>query len=75
MNISIKTIQNFYESRGKGEYIYVNDLNSEYRNWFRSDENNLKLISRVDENITSPTFTIIKEYLYGELPPDDTEEW
>ena len=22
----------------------------------------------VDENITSPTFTIIKEYLYGELP-------
>ena len=22
----------------------------------------------VEENITSPTFTIIKEYLYGELP-------
>ena len=42
---AIKTIQNFYDSRGKGEYIYVNDLNSEYRKWFRSDENNLKLIS------------------------------
>ena len=36
-----------YENKAeqKGEYIYVNDLNSEYRKWFRSDENNLKLIS------------------------------
>ena len=42
---AIKAIKNFYESRGKDGHIYVNDLNSEYRKWFKSDENNLKLIS------------------------------
>ena len=42
---AIKAIKNFYESRGKDGDIFVNDLNSVYRNWFKSDENNLKLIS------------------------------
>lgn len=42
---AVTAIKNFYEPRDNGGHIYVNDLNSEYRKWFKSDENNLKLIS------------------------------
>ena len=44
-NEAVTAIKNFYEPRDNGGHIYVNDLNSEYRKWFKSDENNLKLIS------------------------------
>ena len=44
-NEAVTAIKEFYESRNNEGHIYVNDLNSEYRKWFRSDENNLKLIS------------------------------
>ena len=42
---TVTAIKKFYEPRDNGGHIYVNDLNSEYRQWFKSDENNLKLIS------------------------------
>ena len=42
---AVTAIKKFYEPRDNGGHIYVNDLNSEYRKWFKSDENNLKLIS------------------------------
>lgn len=42
---AVTAIKKFYEPRDNGGHIHVNDLNSEYRQWFNSDENNLKLIS------------------------------
>ena len=41
---AVAAIQKFYESRLKGE-IYVNNLNNIYRQYFSSEENNLKLIT------------------------------
>ena len=41
---AVAAIQKFYESRQKGN-IYVNNLNNIYRQYFSSEENNLKLIT------------------------------
>ena len=42
---AVAAIEKFYESRINGGRIHVQSLNSIYRQYFRSDENNLKLIT------------------------------
>lgn len=42
---AVAAIEKFYESRSEGGRIYVSSLNNTYRQYFSSDENNLKLIT------------------------------
>ncbi len=42
---AVAAIEKFYESHGNGGRIYVQSLNSIYRQYFSTDENNLKLIT------------------------------